>query len=102
MAEITEQTIEEIRDLVHGFFAEECDVDRGDITDTTHIIEELEGDSLMFMALLEKVRRRYGIGVTLKTLARHLMKRPANTVGEVVALTLAIVEHGDGILDVEL
>jgi len=102
MREIDDRTLQEIRDLVYGFFASECDVDRSRITDSTDIIAELGGDSLMFLALLTRVRKQYGIGVELKTLARHLMKKPANTVGQVVDLTVAIVKHGDGILSVEL
>lgn len=92
----------EIREMVYDFFSEECDVDRTEISDSTNIIEELEGDSLMFLSLLEKVRKRYGIGVELKTLARHLMKQPADTIGQVLALSVAIVKHGDDILNVEL
>ena len=90
------------RDLIVDFFARECDVDKSRITDQTDIIAELRGDSLMFLSLLAKVRKRYGIGVELKTLARHLMKKPANTVGQVIDLTFAIVKHGEDILKVEL
>jgi acyl carrier protein len=102
MRDIDQATAQQIRDLVYDFFAAECDVDRASLTDATHIIEELEGDSLMFLSLLEKVRKRYGIGIELKTLARHLMKKPANTIGQVVDLSLAIVRHGDDIVNVEI
>jgi acyl carrier protein len=101
MRDISTETAREIREMVFAFFAEECDIDQSELTDATHIIEELEGDSLMFLSLLEKVRRRYGIGVDLKTLARHLMKKPANTIGQVIELSLAIVRHGDDILTIE-
>ena len=102
MPDIDPKTAQEVRDMVFDFFAGECDVDRGRLTDATNIIEELEGDSLMFLSLLEKVRKRFGIGIELKTLARHLMKKPSNTLGQVVQLTQAIVRHGDDILNVEL
>lgn len=102
MPDIGPETAQEIKDMVYSFFAEECDVAHERLSDATKIIEELEGDSLMFLSLLEKVRRRYGIGVELKTLARHLMKKPASTIGEVIELTKAIVRHGDNIANVEL
>jgi acyl carrier protein len=92
----------DIRDLVYSFFAEECDMDQSELTDQTHIIEDLEGDSLMLLSLLEIVRRKYGLGVELKTLGKHLMKKPANTLGEVVTLTRAIVQHGDNIINMDL
>ncbi len=102
MREIDQQTEREIRELVYDYFASECDIDRSRLTDETDIIEELEGDSLMLLSLLESVRRKYGLSVELKTLGRHLMNKPANTIGQIVELTLAIVRHGDDIVSLEL
>jgi acyl carrier protein len=102
MREIDEQTERDIRDLVYDYFASECDIDRSRLTNETDIIEELEGDSLMLLSLLESVRKKYSLSVELKTLGRHLMRRPANTIGQIVDLTLAIVRHGDDIVNVEL
>ena len=102
MREIDQQTEREIRELVYDYFASECDIDRSRLTDETDIIEELEGDSLMLLSLLESVRRKYGLSVELKTLDRHLMNKPANTIGQIVELTLAIVRHGDDIVSLEL
>jgi len=102
MREIDQQTEREIRELVYDYFASECDIDRSRLTDGTDIIEELEGDSLMLLSLLESVRRKYGLSVELKTLGRHLMNKPANTIGQIVELTLAIVRHGDDIVSLEL
>jgi len=65
MKELDPNTVQEITDLVYDFFAAECDVDRSRLHPGTRIIEELEGDSLMFLSLLEKVRKRWGIGIDL-------------------------------------
>jgi acyl carrier protein len=102
MREIDQQAEREIRELVYDYFASECDIDRKRLTDETDIIEELEGDSLMLLSLLESVRRKYGLSVELKTLGRHLMNKPANTIGQIVELTLAIVRHGDDIVSRDL
>jgi len=102
MVDIDKKTEQEIRDLIYEYFSEECDVDKEDITDDTDIIEELEGDSLMLLALLEMVRKKYGLGIELKTLGNHLMKKPADTVGQVVDLTMAVVKYGDDIVKMEL
>jgi hypothetical protein len=56
----------------------------------------------MLLSLLEIVRKKHNLKIELKTLGKHLMKRPANTVGDVIELTLAIVKHGDNIINVEL
>lgn len=102
MAEIDKETEREIRDLIYNYFSEECDVDVADISDDTDIIEELEGDSLMLLALLEMVRKKYGLTIELKTLGNHLMKKPADTVGQVVELTVAVVKYGDDVINMEL
>ena len=92
----------DVRELVYGYFAEECDVETSEISDESHIIEELDGDSLMLLALLERACKRYGITVELKAVGKHLMKKPANTIGDIVSLTMSLVEHGDGILEADL
>jgi acyl carrier protein len=91
-----------IRELVFDFFSKECDVPREELSESTDIIRDLEGDSLMLLALLEIVRKKNGLTIELKTLAKHLMKRPANTIGQVIDLTVMIAEHGDGILNVDI
>ena len=102
MKEIDEKTIGEIRDVVYHYFSEECDVPLAEISDATGIIDDLEGDSLMLLALLDLFRRRYGLTVELKVLGKHLMKKPANTVGQVIELTAALVRYGNDIVDVAL
>lgn len=102
MPALDKQTEQEIRDLVYGYFSEECDVDLAQINADTDIIEDLEGDSLMLLALLEMVRKKYGLSIELKTLGNHLMKKPADTVGQVVELTKAVVQYGDDIVNMDL
>ena len=99
---IGEDTKQEIRAQVYQYFAEECDIDVSEISDKTDIIEDLEGDSLMLLSLLEIVRKKYGLTIELKALGKHLMKKPANTVGQVIDLTIRIVQYGNDIINVEL
>jgi acyl carrier protein len=102
MRDVSQKEIEEIRRTVYDYFAEECDIDVAKITDQTNIIEELEGDSLMLLSLLEIFRKKHGLTIELKALGKHLMKKPASTVGQVIELTTRIVKHGDDILKVDL
>ena len=102
MSGIDEATKQDIHDLVYEFFADECEVEVESISNETDIIEELEGDSLMMLSLLRQVCAKYGISIELKTLGKHLMKQPANTIGDILSLTNALVEHGDNIVNVDL
>ena len=102
MITVSEDTKREIRAQVIEYFAEECDVEVDDISDDTNIIKDLEGDSLMLLSLLEIFRKRYGLTIELKTLGKHLMKKPAEKVGQVVDLTTKIVQYGNDIINVAL
>jgi len=99
MNPVTDEMRADVRRLVLDFFALECDIDASDIHAETRIIEELDGDSLMFLSLLELVKKKYALEVQLKTLGKFLMKRPAETVGQVIDLTILILERGDEIGD---
>lgn len=99
---ITPEIESEIRNMVYDYFSEECDIDKDELNDDTDIIEELEGDSLMLLSLLELVRKKYNLTIELKTLGRHLMEKPADTLGQVIHLTEAIIQHGNDIINVQL
>ncbi|MEF3077212.1 acyl carrier protein [Methylobacter sp. Wu1] len=90
---------QEVSTLVKEFFADECEVDVNDITDNTRIIEDLDGDSLMFLSLLEIIRKKHNVEVEIKTIGKRLMKRPADTIGDLVDMALLVIEHGENIPD---
>ena len=59
MPEITQEIKDEVKEIVYNFFAEECEVERESINSETRVIEDLEGDSLMFLELLEIFKKKY-------------------------------------------
>jgi acyl carrier protein len=102
MQELDTKVVADIRSTVYSFFSEECDVPASELSDETNIITDLEGDSLMLLSLLEIFRKKYSLTIELRSLGKHLMKKPANTIGQVIDLTKNIVVHGDKILSLEL
>jgi acyl carrier protein len=101
MSVLDDEKMKEIKQVVYAYFADECDMEIGEINDETDIIEDLEGDSLMLLSLLEIFRKKYRLTIELKTLGKHLMKRPANKIAQVIELTAEIVKHGNNIINVE-
>ena len=89
----------EVEDLVFDFFSEECDEDRDNLTMDTNIIEDLEGDSLMFLELFEIINEKYDLNVELKAVGKYIMKNPAETIGKVIELTSLIIKHGNKIAE---
>ena len=67
MAIITDNTLNEVKEIVYDFFAEECEVDISEINDNTNIIKDLDGDSLMFLELIEIFKKKYQLNIELKT-----------------------------------
>jgi acyl carrier protein len=101
MAKITETMHEEVKELVYKFFAEECEVEIGSIHENTRINEDLDGDSLMFLELIEIFKKKYSLNIELKTIGKYAVKHPVSTIGELVRMQLLIIEHENRLLDLE-
>ncbi len=101
MAEVTQEMKEEAREIVYDFFAEECEVDKASINNDTNVIEDIEGDSLMFLELLEIFKKKYNLDIELKSIGKYVVKHPAETIGKMVDLIMLIIEHGDKIADLD-
>ncbi len=101
MAEVTEKTKEEVREIVIDFFAEECEVDADSIHDNTQIIDDLDGDSLMYLELIEIFKKKYNLSIELKTIGKYAMKHPVETIGQLIDMQLLIIEHENNILDID-
>jgi len=101
MAKIDSGTREEVRRLVYEFFSEECEVPAEQLNDGTNVIRDLEGDSLMFLELLEVFKKKYGLNVELKTVGKYVVKHPAETIGAIIAMTMLIIEHENRIAELD-
>lgn len=92
MPTVTDELRDEVSKLVREYFADECEVDLNKITDDTKIIEELDGDSLMYLSLLEMVKKKYKIQVEIKAIGKKLMEQPVDTIGQVTDMVLRFIE----------
>lgn len=100
MAQITDKTREEVKEVVLNFFAEECEVVMDDITEESNIITDLDGDSLMFLELIEIFKKKYNLNIELKTIGKYAVKHPVKTIKELIDMQLLIIEHENKILDI--
>lgn len=99
MAKILDNTKDEVREIVYNFFSEECEVDISDISDSTNVIRDIEGDSLMFLELIELFKKKYDLHIELKSIGKYIVKHPAETIGELIDTTMLIIEFENGIVD---
>ncbi|HAF28807.1 MAG TPA: acyl carrier protein [Bacteroidales bacterium] len=99
MAQITDKTREEVKEIVLDFFAEECEVELDEISEDSNIISDLDGDSLMFLELIEIFKKKYNLNIELKTIGKYAVKNPVKTIGELIDMQLLIIEHENSILE---
>jgi acyl carrier protein len=101
MAKITEKTRIEVREIVLAFFAEECEAEKSQITDNTSIIKDLDGDSLMFLELIEIFKKKYNLDIELKTIGKYAVKHPVETIGQLIEMQMLIIEHENRLLELD-
>jgi acyl carrier protein len=99
MGNISANTHNEVKEIVYHFFSEECDVDILKITDETNIISDLEGDSLMFLELIEIFKKKYNLNIELKTIAKYIIKHPVETIGQLIDTQMLMIEHENNIVN---
>jgi acyl carrier protein len=99
MSNITESTREEVKDIVFNFFAEECEVDISRINESTNIITDLEGDSLMFLELIEIFKKKYNLNIELKTIAKYIVRHPVETIGQLIDTQMLMIVHENKIVE---
>ncbi|MEE4198180.1 MAG: acyl carrier protein [Bacteroidales bacterium] len=101
MAKVTENTRNEVKEIVLDFFAEECEIDPEEISENSNIISDLDGDSLMFLELIEIFKKKYDLNIELKTIGKFAVKNPVKTIGELIDMQMLIIEHENNILTIE-
>ncbi|TSA29716.1 MAG: acyl carrier protein [Bacteroidetes bacterium] len=101
MAQIMENTRYEVKEVVYEFFAEECEVPVSEISDQTNIIKDLDGDSLMFLELIEIFKKKYSLDIELKTIGKYAVKHPVETIGQLIDMQMLIIEHENDILELD-
>ena len=99
MIEITEHIKEEVKEMVCQFFAEQCEVDISRINDQTNIISDLDGDSLMFLELIEIFKKKYNLNIELKTIGKYVLKHPVETIGQLIDTQLLMIKYENKITE---
>lgn len=101
MAKIDNNTLNEVKETVYNFFIEECEVEPSELNDHTNIIRDIDGDSLMFLELIEIFKKKYQLNIELKTMGKYVVKHPVETIGQLIDMTMLIIEHENDILNLD-
>ena len=99
---LSQEDKKEIYEHIRQFLADELDVSLEDIGPDTKIIDDLKGDSMIYLELVEDFKKKYDVKVEIAVIGRYLQKHPVYTVGQTAQAVYDIVERGQSLLaDVE-
>ncbi|OPY83951.1 MAG: Phosphopantetheine attachment site [Syntrophorhabdus sp. PtaU1.Bin153] len=95
----TQEIENKIKNEIYNFFAEECGVELSDLNNDTDIIADIDGDSLMFLQLLECWKKEYSLDIEFRLIGKYITKNPVTTLGKAVDLALTIICDKEAFLE---
>lgn len=98
---LTDAEKQEIIDEISEFLSDELDVDLEDITTESKIIDDLGGDSMIYLELVEEFKKKYSVNVEVRVIGKYFQKHPVYTVGEAAEAVYNVIEKGDALLGEE-
>ena len=99
MREITPEIQNEIKEMIFDYYAEECEIDKSEITMETNPQEDLGSDSLMFVELIEMTSDKYGLDIKLQSIGKYMLKASMDTMKDVVEMFCKVYQYGNDIVN---
>ena len=96
---LTDEEKKEIYEEVREFLADEFEMDKEEITEDTNILDDLGGDSILFLEMIEEFKDKYEIDLEVRTIGQYMLKNPIYTVGETLNTMFDIIERGDELIE---
>lgn len=95
---LTDEDKRKIFEEVRQYLADELEVEKEKITENTNIIEDLGGDSILFLEMIEEFKARYGISLEVRIIGQYMLKHPVYTVGETLNAMYDIIQRGEELI----
>jgi acyl carrier protein len=98
---LTETEKKEIYDQIRQYLADELEIPIEDIKDDTNIIDDLGGDSILFLEMFEEFKDKLQIDLEIRTIGQYMLSHPVYTLKETVEAIFEIVEKGEDLISEE-
>ena len=85
--------------MIFNYYAEECEIDISEISIDSNPQDDLGGDSLMFVELIELASEKYDMDVKLQSVGKYMLKAPLNTMQDVIDVFCKIYQYGNDIVN---
>ena len=96
---LTDDEKTQVYEHIRQFLSDELGVPLGKIGPDTRIIDDLGGDSIIYLELIEEFKKKYDVSVEIRVIGRYFQKHPIRTVGETARAVYDIVEKGEGLVE---
>jgi len=96
--QLTDEEKNQIYDDIREFLSEELDIPIDQITAESKIIDDLNGDSMIYLELVEVFKKKHEVNVEVRLIGQYFQQNPIYTVGETAQAVYDIVERGDDLL----
>lgn len=97
---LTETEKTEIYESMRQFLSDELDIPLEDIKADSKILEDLKGDSMIYLELVEEFKKRFDVNVEIRVIGLYFQRHPVYTVKEVARAICDIVERGDELVKI--
>lgn len=97
-ANIPQAGKDEIYEDVVNFLSEELEIDKDEIHHDTHIIDDLDGDSMLFLEMIDEFKNKYTIDVEVRFIGKYFLAHPVYTVGETVDAIYFILNNKEELM----
>ena len=98
---LSEEEKKGIYEDIREFLSEELGVPLEKIGPDTKIIDDLGGDSMIYLELVEEFKKKYNVNVEVRLIGKYFQKHPIYTVGETAKAVYDIVERADALMEGE-
>jgi len=96
---LTDEEKKIISEEIRQFLAEEFEIDSSEIDNDTNIVDDLGGDSILFMEMIEDFKEKYEIDLEVRTIGLYMLKNPVYTVAKTLNAVYEIVEKGEDLIE---
>jgi acyl carrier protein len=96
---LTDDEKKKISEEIRQFLADEFELDPIEIKDDTNIVDDLGGDSILFMEMIEEFKENYEIDLEVRTIGLYMLKNPVYTVAETLNAVYEIIEKGEDLIE---
>ena len=97
---LTDEEKNEIYESMRQFLSDELDIPLEDIKPDSKILEDLKGDSMIYLELVEEFKKRFDVNVEIRVIGLYFQRHPVYTVKEVARAICDIVERGDELVKI--